>query len=72
MQLIEEVASDEKIEQVVLWLYLKRKNIPITMMPGTSEDIGRQSNPISEIVLNGTYQFSPKKGIRFDTETIEP
>ena len=72
MQLIEQVASDEIIEQAFLWLCLKRKEHSHNNDVWNLRRHWQTVKPdLQKQLLDGTYQFSPQQEIRFDTETIE-
>ena len=72
MQLIEQVASDENIEQAFSWLCLKRKeHSPNNDVWNLRRHWQTVKLNLQQQLLDGTYQFSPQQEIRFDTETIE-
>ena len=72
MQLIEQVASDEIIDQAFLWLCLKRKEHSHNNDVWNLRRHWQTVKPnLQKQLLDGTYQFSPQQEIRFDTETIE-
>ena len=72
MQLIEQVASDEVIEQAFLWICLKRKEHSHNNDVWNLRRHWQTVKPdLQKQLLDGTYQFSPQQEIRFDTETIE-
>ncbi len=72
MQLIEQVASDENIEQAFSWLCLKRKeHSPNNDVWNLRRHWQTVKPDLQQQLLDGTYQFSPQQEIRFDTETIE-
>jgi hypothetical protein len=72
MQLIEEVASDENIEQAFSWLCLKRKEHSHNNDVWNLRRHWQTVKPdLQKQLLDGTYQFTPQQEIRFDTETIE-
>ena len=72
MQLIEQVASDENIEQAFSWLCLNRKeHSPNNDVWNLRRHWQSVKPDLQQQLLDGTYQFSPQQEIRFDTETIE-
>ena len=72
MQLIEQVASDEIIDQAFLWVCLKRKEHSHNNDVWNLRRHWQTVKPdLQKQLLDGTYQFSPQQEIRFDTETIE-
>jgi hypothetical protein len=72
MQLIEQVASDENIEQAFSWLCLKRKeHSPNNDVWNLRRHWQTVKPDLQKQLLDGTYQFTPQQEIRFDTETIE-
>ena len=72
MQLIEQVASDEIIEQAFLWLCLKRKeHSPNNDVWNLRRHWQTIKPNLQQQLLDGTYQFSPQQEIRFETDTIE-
>jgi RNA-directed DNA polymerase len=72
MQLIEQVASDEIIEQAFSWLCLKRKeHSPNNDVWNLRRDWQTVKPDLQKKLLNGTYHFSPQQEIRFETESIE-
>ena len=72
MQLIEQVASDEVIEQAFLWLCLKRKEHSHNNGVWNLRRHWQTVKPdLQKQLLDGTCRFSPQQEIRFDTETIE-
>ena len=72
MQLIEQVASDENIEQAFSWLCLKRKeHSPNNDVWNLRRHRQTVKSNLQQQLLDGTYQFSPQQEIRFDTESIE-
>ena len=72
MQLIEQVASDEVIEQAFLWICLKRKehfhNNDVWNLRKNWQTV---KPDLQKQLFDGTYQFSPQQEIRFENETIE-
>ena len=72
MQLIEQVASDEVIEQAFLWICLKRKehfhNNDVWNLRRNWQTV---KPDLQKQLFDGTYQFSPQQEIRFENETIE-
>ena len=72
MQLIEQVASDENIEQAFSWLCLKRKeHSPNNDVWNLRRHWQTVKPSLQQQLLDGTYQFSPQQEIRFETDTIE-
>ena len=72
MQLIEQVASDEVIEQAFLWICLKRKEHSHNNDVWNLRRHWQTVKPdLQKQLLDGTYRFSPQQEIRLDTETIE-
>jgi len=72
MQLIEQVASDEIIEQAFSWLCLKRKeHSPNNDVWNLRRHWQTIKPNLQKQLLDGTYQFSPQQEIRFETDTIE-
>ena len=72
MQLIEEVASDENIEQAFSWLCLKRKEHSHNNDVWNLRRHWQTVKPdLQKQLLDGTYQFSPQQEIRFETDIIE-
>ena len=72
MQLIEQVASDEVIEQAFLWLCLKRKEHSHNNDVWNLRRNWQAVKPdLQKQLLDGTYRFSPQQEIRFENETIE-
>ena len=72
MQLIEQVASDENIEQAFSWLCLKRKeHSPNNDVWNLRRHWQTVKPNLQQQLLDGTYQFSPQQEIRFKTDTIE-
>ena len=72
MQLIEQVASDEVIEQAFLWICLKRKehfhNNDVWNLRRNWQTV---KPDLQKQLFDGTYQFSPQQEIRFESETTE-
>ena len=72
MQPIEQVASDEVIEQTLLWTCLKRKehfhNNDVWNLKRNWKTV---KPDLQKQLLDGAYQFSPQQEIRFKNETIE-
>ena len=72
MQPIEQVASDEAIEQAFLWICLKRKEHSHNNDVWNLRRNWQTVKPdLQKQLLDGTYQFSPQQEIRFKNETIE-
>jgi len=72
MQPIEQVASDEAIEQAFLWVCLKRKEHSHNNDVWNLRRNWQTVKPdLQKQLLDGTYQFSPQQEIRFKNETIE-
>jgi RNA-directed DNA polymerase len=72
MQLIEQVASDEIIEQAFSWLCLKRKeHSPNNDVWNLRRHWQTVKPDLQQQLLDGTYQFSPQQEIRFETDTTE-
>ena len=72
MQLIEQVASDEVIEQAFLWICLKRKEHSHNNDVWNLRRHWQTVKPdLQKQLLDGTYRFSTQQEIRLDTETIE-
>ena len=72
MQLIDQVASDENIEQAFSWLCLKRKeHSPNNDVWNLRRHWQTIKPNLQQQLLDGTYQFSPQQEIRFETDTIE-
>ena len=72
MQLIEQVASDEVIEQAFLWICLKRKEHSHNNDVWDLRRHWQTVKPdIQKQLLDGTYQFNSRPEIRFGNETIE-
>ena len=72
MQLIEQVASDEIIEQAFLWLCLKRKEHSHNNDVWSLRRHWQTVKPdLQKQLLDGTYQFNSRPEIRFKKETIE-
>ena len=72
MQLIEQVASDENIEQAFSWLCLKRKeHSPNNDVWNLRRHWQTVKPELHKQLLDGTYHFSPQQEIRFETESIE-
>ena len=72
MQLIEQVASDEVIEQAFLWICLKRKEHSHNNDVWNLRRHWQTVKPdLQKQLLDGTYRFSPQQEIRFENETIE-
>ena len=72
MQLIEQVASDENIEQAFSWLCLKRKeHSPNNDVWNLRRHWQTVKPDLQKQLLDGTYHFSPQQEIRFETESSE-
>ena len=72
MQLIEQVASDENIEQAFSWLCLKRKEHSHNNDVWNLRRHWQTVKPdLQKQLLDGTYQFNSRPEIRFENETIE-
>ena len=72
MQPIEQVASDEAIEQAFLWVCLKRKEHSHNNDVWNLRRNWQAVKPdLQKQLLDGTYQFNSRPEIRFKKETIE-
>jgi RNA-directed DNA polymerase len=72
MQLIEQVASNEIIEQAFSWLFLKRKeHSPNNDVWNLRRHWQTVKPDLQKQLLDGTCQFSLQQEIRFSTESIE-
>tara|TARA_B100000809_G_scaffold253621_1_gene289835 strand:+ start:715 stop:1125 length:411 start_codon:yes stop_codon:yes gene_type:complete len=72
MQPIEQVASDEAIEQAFLWICLKERTFPQQCDVWNLRRNWQTVKPdLQKQLLDGTYQFNSRPEIRFGNETIE-